>query len=49
MTSRMRVPSLKSQECPFEIHFNWINLKKHVVKKAKLPSDGSTEGWTALP
>jgi hypothetical protein len=36
MTSRMRVPSLKSQECPFEIHFNWINLKKHVVKKAKL-------------
>jgi hypothetical protein len=33
--ARMRVPSLKSQECPFEICFNWIKLKKHVAKIAK--------------
>ena len=34
--TRMRVPSLKSQECPFEICFNWIKLKTHVAGKAKL-------------
>ncbi len=34
--TRMRVPSLKSQECPFEIRFNWIKLKKHVANRAKL-------------
>jgi hypothetical protein len=34
--TRMRVPSLKSQECPFEIHFSWIKLKEHVAKKATL-------------
>ena len=34
--TRMRVPSLKSQECPFEIRFNWIKLKRHVARKAKL-------------
>jgi hypothetical protein len=34
--TRMRVPFLKSQECPYEIRFNWIKLKKHVAKRAKL-------------
>ena len=34
--TRMRVPSLKSQECPFEIRFNWIKLNMHVARKAKL-------------
>jgi hypothetical protein len=34
--TRIRVPSLKSQECPYEICFNWIKLKKHVAKRAKL-------------
>jgi hypothetical protein len=33
----MWVPSLeKSQECQFEICFDWIKLKKHVVKKLLL-------------
>jgi hypothetical protein len=36
VVTRMRVPSLESQECPFEICFNWIKLNKHVAKKAKL-------------
>jgi hypothetical protein len=31
--TRMRVPSLTSQKCPFEIRFNWIKLKKHVVER----------------
>jgi hypothetical protein len=30
--TRMWVPSLKSQECPFEIRFDWIKLNKHVAK-----------------
>jgi hypothetical protein len=34
--TRMPVPSLKSQECPFEIRFNWIKLKTHVARKAKV-------------
>jgi hypothetical protein len=34
--TRMQVPSFKSQECPFEICFNWIKLKKNVAKRAKL-------------
>jgi hypothetical protein len=34
--TRMRVPSLKSQECTFEIRFNWIKIKKHVANRAKL-------------
>jgi hypothetical protein len=34
---RVPAPSLKSQECPFEIRFNWINLKKHIgAVKAKM-------------
>jgi hypothetical protein len=34
--TRMRVPSLNSQEYPFEIRFNWIKLMKHVANRVKL-------------
>jgi hypothetical protein len=36
VTRMLWVPSLKSQQYPFEICFNWIKLKKHVAKKATI-------------